>query len=165
MSDEEMNSDQVTFGERLKQARESKRMTEEEVAAQLRLRTTHIINIENDEYDSLPGQAYICGYLRAYGRLVDIPEDEIATEVNKLGFNWSEKLKPVNYISQTGPTSNHRLLIWASIVGFMMLIIFVSMFWRHQHSNSVTQVGHDVDAQSQAPTISVTTTSTTKPKT
>ncbi len=64
-------------GKRLSAAREAKGLTREGVAAQLRLQLRHIIALEEDDYDALPGPTFTTGYLRSYARLLELPEDSI----------------------------------------------------------------------------------------
>ncbi|MEJ2360276.1 MAG: DUF4115 domain-containing protein [Gammaproteobacteria bacterium] len=69
-------------GRRLRETRESKHLSRDEVANHLRLDVQLIIALEEDQYSNLPSPAYICGYLRSYARLLKLPEDEIVQAYN-----------------------------------------------------------------------------------
>lgn len=64
-------------GRHLREAREGRKMTTGQVAAQLRLQTRIIEALENDDYSSLPGSTFVQGYLRSYSRLLGLPENNI----------------------------------------------------------------------------------------
>ncbi len=68
-------------GQRLRQAREAMQMSPEEAARHLRQDVAIIIALEEDDYERLPGQTYVLGYLRSYARLLKLPEDEIVEGV------------------------------------------------------------------------------------
>ena len=68
-------------GKRLQEARQSRNLSREEVARQLRQDVGIIQALEEDNYAWLPGQTYVLGYLRSYARLLKLPEDEIIAAV------------------------------------------------------------------------------------
>jgi cytoskeleton protein RodZ len=53
-------------------ARRERKFTLEQVSARLRLPKTYIKALEQSDFDSLPGVAYVPGYLRSYCKLLDI---------------------------------------------------------------------------------------------
>lgn len=85
----ELNSQDVclTVGTRLKRARESMRLSVEQVAHYLRLDSKIIHELEADNFQNNPRFAFIRGYLRSYARLVDLNADEIIKQFNGLGLN------------------------------------------------------------------------------
>lgn len=68
-------------GKHIREARESRGLGREEVAAQLRLNVRLITALEEDDYDALPGQTFISGYLRSYARLLGMPEHSFVAHV------------------------------------------------------------------------------------
>ena len=64
-------------GHRLREAREARRLTLEQAAAQLRMQVRIIQALENDDYSGLPGSTFVQGYLRSYSRLLGLPEESI----------------------------------------------------------------------------------------
>ena len=53
-------------------ARRERKLTLEQVSARLRLPKSYIKALEQSDFDSLPGVAYVPGYLRSYCKLLDI---------------------------------------------------------------------------------------------
>lgn len=72
------------FGARLKSARESLGFDRKEVAAQLRLNEKVILMMERDRYPADLPITFIRGYLRAYGKLLQIPEYEIKKAIEPI---------------------------------------------------------------------------------
>lgn len=64
-------------GQALKQARLTKTLSQEEVANKLCLTLSYVNALENDEYQRLPGEIFVKGYLRNYAKLVDLPIEQI----------------------------------------------------------------------------------------
>ena len=60
-------------------ARREKDLSIAFVAAELRIPKAYIQAIENCDYDSLPGVAYIPGYIRSYAKLLDIDSEPLVT--------------------------------------------------------------------------------------
>ena len=64
-------------GIRLQTRRLKNEWSIEDVAADLNLRIEVIAALEADDYSKLPEKTYVRGYLRAYARLLGIPEEEV----------------------------------------------------------------------------------------
>ncbi|MBL4907405.1 MAG: DUF4115 domain-containing protein [Sneathiella sp.] len=62
----------LTVGERLRFARESKSYSLHEMADTLRLRPRQIQALEDGDYDNLPGQAFVIGFLRSYANALGL---------------------------------------------------------------------------------------------
>src|SRR3990167_711881 len=88
----------LPLGARLKLARETLGLESKDAASQLRLNEKYIQMMEKEDYpDDLPA-TFIRGYLRSYGRLLQIPTQEIEQAI--------EEFKPAlsNYPPTTAPT-------------------------------------------------------------
>lgn len=70
-----------TVGDRLRAAREAKRLEISHIAAETRIPERHLQSIEEGRFDRLPSRTYAIGFARTYARAVDLPEEEIASEV------------------------------------------------------------------------------------
>lgn len=64
-------------GRHLREARESRNLTIEQVATQLRMQVKIIEALEHDDYSDLPGTTFIQGYLRSYSRLLGLSEESV----------------------------------------------------------------------------------------
>ncbi|MTI64466.1 helix-turn-helix domain-containing protein [Methylophaga sp.] len=71
-----------TLGERLRQAREAKKYSIAEVAAQLRLTKDIVTCLENQEWERLNGRTYARGYFASYVKFLGLPYDEMLAVFN-----------------------------------------------------------------------------------
>lgn len=66
-------------GERLRQARELKKLSLDDVAKHLHLGVEKIEALERDEVEQIAAPVFVAGYLRAYARLLGLSGDEIVS--------------------------------------------------------------------------------------
>ncbi|WP_293948384.1 RodZ domain-containing protein [Sneathiella sp.] len=62
----------LTVGARLRLAREEKGLSLHQVADVLRLKASQVYALEEGDYDSLPGQTFVTGFLRSYANLLNL---------------------------------------------------------------------------------------------
>lgn len=70
-------STQIPLGAKLQSARETMRLDRKDAAAQLRLNESIIDMIETNSFPESMPPIFVRGYIRAYGRLLQIPDDII----------------------------------------------------------------------------------------
>lgn len=63
---------ELSVGQTLRSARESSGLSIEEVAERLKLTARQLNAIESDEFDSLPGNTFVRGFVRNYARLLGV---------------------------------------------------------------------------------------------
>ena len=81
----------------LKDAREKLGLTADDVATELRLSTSQINALENDDYSELPGPTYVRGYLRSYARLVKIDEESVLPAITHSGVGQTSAVaRPIH---------------------------------------------------------------------
>lgn len=66
-----------TLGELLKKEREEARLSAEQVATVLKVRKDYLENVEKDNYEELPPDVYIKGFLKNYARLLGLDEKKV----------------------------------------------------------------------------------------
>jgi transcriptional regulator with XRE-family HTH domain len=71
----------ATPGAMLRAAREEKRLTLDQVAAETRIPIRHLASIEEDRFDALPSRTYAIGFSRQFARVVGLDEDQIIDAV------------------------------------------------------------------------------------
>ncbi|MDO4434242.1 MAG: DUF4115 domain-containing protein [Alysiella sp.] len=67
----------TTFGLQLRQHREQKGLSIGEVSERLKLPARQIEALEKGDYELLPEPVFIRGFLRSYGRFLDMPEADL----------------------------------------------------------------------------------------
>lgn len=63
-------------GQYLRSKREELSLTLKEISKKTRIRVSYLQAIEAEDFDKIPGNVYIKGYVRQYCRALSIPEDE-----------------------------------------------------------------------------------------
>jgi cytoskeletal protein RodZ len=72
-----------TAGERLRAAREQKKLSLEDVAAQTRIPQRHLASIETGEWDNLPAPTYTIGFAKSYAAVVGLDRAEIGDQLRE----------------------------------------------------------------------------------
>ena len=79
--DETESDEVVTVGQRLREAREAKGLSIEEIAAQTRIPTRHLASLEVSEWDKLPAATYSIGFAKNYAGVVGLDRTEIGDQL------------------------------------------------------------------------------------
>lgn len=129
---EELQQDtptQMMPGDMLKEGRERKSMSTDEVAKQLNLKHNFVVQIEANDFAQLPGATFIRGYLRAYSKLVGIDAEPVVEAYNKICTEEKKpesRYKPVETIKPQRNFSDPlikytTIIVIAAIVGLSIL--------------------------------------------
>jgi len=120
-------------GERLRAAREQKKISLEEIAAQTRIPQRHLASIENAEWDSLPAPTYTIGFAKSYASAVDLDRTEIGNQLReemggqRFANTSSDVFEPADP-ARTMPKS----LVVGAIIAVVLLIALMS--WLNKRS-------------------------------
>ncbi len=77
---EEINTD---FGSLLAEVRKTRNYTVEEVSGYLKIPAHMIVALEASDKESLPASTFTQGYIRAYAKFLEMPEDEVLLIYNR----------------------------------------------------------------------------------
>jgi cytoskeleton protein RodZ len=69
-----------SFGEKLKQEREKRKITLEQISVSTKIGTRMLQALEEDKFNQLPGGIFNKGFVRAYARAIGIDEDQTVAE-------------------------------------------------------------------------------------
>ncbi len=83
MNEEPVQETVPTVGERLRDAREEKGLSLEDVAAQTRIPQRHLASIEGGNWDSLPAPTYTVGFAKSYASAVGLDRNEIGNDLRE----------------------------------------------------------------------------------
>jgi cytoskeletal protein RodZ len=72
------------IGERLREARTSRGLELEEAEQQIKIRKRFLVALENEDWDVLPGSAYVRGFLHTYAELLGLDADAVVDEYRRL---------------------------------------------------------------------------------
>lgn len=112
-----------SVGAQLKTAREAKKLTIGEIAAQLRLTQETIKHIESEQWSELHGRAYARGYFLSYVKFLGLPEHDMLT-----GFNMTYKVAETEAPSSFG--IEQKSFPWLKLI--FIAVIAVAMWFAYQ---------------------------------
>jgi cytoskeleton protein RodZ len=119
-------------GRRLREAREARKLSLEQVAAQLRMKVDTIAALESDDYSSLPGNTFVQGYLRSYSRLLGLPEESVVALARSGNI---EEPRLVSTISEGKiETSSRDLPIRMTNILIVIIVIAGLGWWLSQRT-------------------------------
>jgi cytoskeleton protein RodZ len=118
-----------TVGATLKQHRDAKKLTIQEVAARMRLDPRVIESLESDDFAALPAALYVRGYLRGYAKVLSLdPEALIAT------YDGGSSDEPPRIVPElrhpTQRTSNDRPVKAVTYLLTLTLVLLVAAWWQ-----------------------------------
>lgn len=118
-------------GQLLRNAREQLGWTREQVASRIHLRLTLIAAIEADTYDKHTSHTFIRGYLRAYAKLVGIPEETILAAYDKLGLTPPDNIDMQSFSRRSRQQANDsRLKVMTWLVILVLIGLSVAWWWQ-----------------------------------
>ena len=118
-------------GQLLRNAREQLGWTREQVASRIHLRLTLIAAIEADTYDKHTSHTFIRGYLRAYAKLVGIPEETILAAYDKLGLTPPDNIDMQSFSRRSRQQANDsRLKVVTWLVILVLIALSVAWWWQ-----------------------------------
>jgi cytoskeleton protein RodZ len=122
-----------TVGERLRAAREEKKLSLEDIAAQTRIPQRHLESIENAEWDKLPAPTYTIGFAKSYASAVGLDRQEIGDQLReemggqRFASSQAEVFEPADP-ARTMP----KWLVIGGVLAVILLIIVMS--WLNRRS-------------------------------
>lgn len=133
----------IQFGARLKSAREALGLESKDVAAQLRLNEKVILMMEKNHFPSDMPVTFVRGYLRSYGKLMQIPENEIKLAIEPIQHKPSIPNPEVMNNKQQPVTSGNYFM---QILTYLILFTMFSLvgIWWYSHSQTETQTDSTV---------------------
>lgn len=139
-----------SIGERLRQSREAKGITLDEVASQTRIPIRHLQHIEREEWDALPATTYCVGFAKAYANAIGLDGPEVARELrDRLGGTRTRAPAP-EYYEQADPARvpPKSTLVIVAIV----LVVFVIgyLVWRSTAVEEPTTPGVEMSVPETA---------------
>lgn len=121
------------IGDVLRQTREQKGLSVQNVATSLNLKATVIEHIEAERWDVLGvNPTFIRGYLRAYARYLKLPERELlhAFELQAAFMRQHEQAMH-SFSNRTSRVAAERRFMWASyFLGVLLIGLFLVSFWQ-----------------------------------
>jgi len=141
----------TTIGERLRVAREAKKMSLAEVASKTRIPLRHLQHIEAGEWDALPAPTYSVGFARSYANAIGLNGNEIGAELRQqIGSPRPTYETPASYYEPADPARVPPRSLALVAGGIAILLIAAYLIWRSMAVDNV-DAAEVVTAQPVAP--------------
>lgn len=148
----EANQDTIkkSAGERLRNAREAKGMTQQNVADRLCLKLSTVRDIEDDKAPVELAATFLRGYIRSYARLVQIPEAELLPEATQHAPIRPAKITPMQNYSLNSRRSRKKrdglLTTFTWLIIFVVVGLTVAWWWQN-HKAAQSELTNSVSTQ------------------
>jgi cytoskeleton protein RodZ len=154
-----------SFGEKLKQEREKRKMTLEEISVSTKIGTRMLQALEENKFNQLPGGIFNKGFVRAYSRCIGLDEDQaVADYLAASGDSPSvsaeiaarerqlleeENAGEISRIEGTSSSPNRQML-WGIFAAILLIVALALFFWSHHQREQRKPAAH-VTPAAEAP--------------
>jgi len=131
--EEPAGAEAPTVGERLRAAREQKKLNLEDIAAQTRIPLRHLESIERADWDNLPAPTYTVGFAKSYASSVGLDRTEIGEQLREEmgGQRFATSTAEVFEAADPARTMP-KWLVFGAIGAVILLIVIMS--WLNRRS-------------------------------
>jgi transcriptional regulator with XRE-family HTH domain len=162
--DETEADDVVTVGQRLREAREAKGLSIEDIAATTRIPTRHLSSLETSEWDKLPAATYSVGFAKNYAAAVGLDRAEIADALRlEMGGTRPVTIYPEVYETADPARTMPKGLVFGALA--LLALVVLGLTWMSSNAmessdapavaeNSVAPA-ENVDVPAPAPAVAV----------
>lgn len=131
--DETEPDDVVTVGQRLREAREAKSLSVEDIAAQTRIPTRHLSSLETSDWDKLPAATYSIGFAKNYAGAVGLDRTEIGEQLRaEMGTSRSVYAQPEVYEAADPARTMPKGLVFGALA--LLAIVVLAFTWLSNRS-------------------------------
>jgi cytoskeletal protein RodZ len=111
-----------TVGNHLREQREAKGMSIEEVARATRVPMSSVERLESDQFDELPGEVFVRGFMKSYARAVGLDPDDVLAR-----YTASRRVAWVTPLPISSPTRPARTKRYGVAIAFVLLLILFTL--------------------------------------
>jgi cytoskeletal protein RodZ len=127
MDEELVEAEAPTAGERLRAAREEKKLSLEDIAAQTRIPQRHLESIETAEWDKLPAPTYTIGFAKSYASAVGLDRSDIGDQLREEMGGQRFASSQAEVIEAADPARTMpKWLVLGAIAGVILIIVVMS---------------------------------------
>ncbi|HON77910.1 MAG TPA: DUF4115 domain-containing protein [Spirochaetota bacterium] len=102
-----------SIGEKLRNAREAKKLSLKDVARETNIPPRYVEALEDEEFERFPGETYVIGFLRSYVDYLKLDSDEFIQAYK--GYKIGESATPIEEL--TRPTRSPMLINLSTVMG------------------------------------------------
>ena len=150
--DETEADDVVTVGQRLREAREAKGLSIEDIAASTRIPTRHLTSLENSEWDKLPAATYSIGFAKNYAGAVGLDRNEIgeALRTEMGGSPRTQTIYPEVYEAADPARTMPKGLVFGALA--LLALVVIGLTWMNSRSMTADETAPPVENVAAADT-------------
>jgi len=138
------------IGSKLSQARATAGESIEEAVRKLKIRKSHLLALEHGDWDTMPDDIYVLGFLRQYSQYLGV---DISDELQRLKHDQYALTKPLTFPDP--PVAPSRRWAWVAGAAFVLLFTLFNIATENQHmdkpDSSAATVTAATDSTSSAP--------------
>jgi transcriptional regulator with XRE-family HTH domain len=155
-----------TLGRYLQDARNERGIDLREAAQQTRISIQYLQALESEDFSKLPGEVFVRGFLKNYGKFLSLDESEVMKRYGELRQKpaaSSSVVQPESSVPAAEKSRSWKLsvepFIWAAgIIIVLVVFLFTALPVRHpkgahQPEATVPAAGHDEMASAPVPTL------------
>ncbi len=119
----------LTLGEKLQQIRAERRMSLGEVSRGTRIQSKYLQYLENGEYEKLPAQVYVKGFLRSYAGFMGISEAPLIKAYEReqgIAYNIKKEKENGCEEKKKKPFSIHTFAVTPKMIT-LVVVVFVTL--------------------------------------
>jgi|GEM_PF-43650 len=127
-------------GEVLREAREQRGLSIEEVATALNLTVERVRQIEEQQWPLFPGLTFARGYLRQYARLLELDDDALVEQFNQATDGLS--VEPLAAQERLGTAAPRKSWLNVRLLSLIVLIVLATLgfFWWEGQGKTAKEV-------------------------
>jgi cytoskeleton protein RodZ len=132
--DETEADDVVTVGQRLREAREAKGLSIEDIAASTRIPTRHLSSLETSDWDKLPAATYSVGFAKNYAGAVGLDRNEISEQLRAEmgGSTRAQTVYPEVYETADPARTMPKGLVFGALA--LLAVVVLALTWLSNRS-------------------------------
>jgi cytoskeleton protein RodZ len=158
------DTDLPSFGEKLRQEREKRKITLEQISVSTKIGIRMLQALEEDKFNQLPGGIFNKGFVRAYSRCVGLDEDQavadylqasgdappVSTEIAPREDSERENEENIRRL-EASSDAPARQLPWGLFAALLLLVALALSLWSHRRREHSKQSVPAAPATSPAP--------------
>ena len=141
----------TSVGERLRVAREKKKLSLEDIATQTRIPLRHLENLEAGDWSKLPAPTYTIGFAKSYASAIGLDRTEIGDDLRaEMGGQRFDAGSPEVFEPADPARTMPRWLVLSAIGAIVLLVVV--MTWLNNRSLEPEAAAPAPEATAIAPT-------------
>lgn len=116
-------------GKELRAARLKAELKITDVAEELNLHVDHLIAIEKDNYQALPGNTYVVGFVRSYAKFLGLNDVHMVDRLMQSGLISSLQPTKANVENEVKTDGSDKKFVLRLLAGSIVIIVLVLIFF------------------------------------